>query len=97
MRLKQDFYSLAEAKAKFSKVVDDALSKDIIITRNGKPAVVIISYEKYTKIMDFVDKVWELYLLDLGDPSLFKELKLQEIFEFEEIEDSEEQTKEEEV
>ncbi|MFN3329046.1 MAG: type II toxin-antitoxin system Phd/YefM family antitoxin, partial [Fervidobacterium pennivorans] len=51
MRVKQDFYSLAEAKAKFSKVVDDALSKDIIITRNGKPAVVIISYEKYTKIM----------------------------------------------
>jgi hypothetical protein len=47
--------------------------------------------------MDFVDKVWELYLLDLGDPSLFKELKLEEIFEFEEIEDSEEQQKEEEV
>ncbi|WP_448378968.1 type II toxin-antitoxin system Phd/YefM family antitoxin [Fervidobacterium sp.] len=97
MRVKQDFYSLAEAKAKFSKVVEDALSKDIIITRNGKPAVVVVSYDKYTKIMDFVDKVWELYLLDLGDPSLFKELKLEEIFEIEEIEDTEAHQKEEEV
>ncbi|AMW32256.1 prevent-host-death family protein [Fervidobacterium changbaicum] len=89
MRVKQDFYSLAEAKAKFSKVVDDAFSKDIIVTKNGKPAVVVMSYEKYAKILDFIDKVWDLYLLDLGDPSLFKELRLEEIFEIEENENSE--------
>ncbi|MGQ9856473.1 MAG: type II toxin-antitoxin system Phd/YefM family antitoxin [Fervidobacterium sp.] len=83
MRTKQEFLSLAEAKAKFSKVVDDSMNSDIIVTKNGKPASVVMSFDKYKKIMEFMERVWELYLLDLGDPSLFKDLKLEEIFESE--------------
>ncbi len=90
MRIKQEFYSLAEAKAKFSQVVEDSLSKDIVVTKNGKPVAAVISYEKYTKILDFIDRVWELYLLDLGDLSLFKDLKLEKVFEFEDSEGPEE-------
>ncbi|WP_448375699.1 type II toxin-antitoxin system Phd/YefM family antitoxin [Fervidobacterium sp.] len=90
MRIKQEFHSLAEAKAKFSQVVEEALSKDIIVTKNGKPVATVMSFEKYSKILDFIDRVWELYLLDLGDPSLFKDLKLEELFEFEDSENSKE-------
>ncbi len=64
------FKSLADAKAKFSKVVEDSKEKDIVITKNGVPAAVLISYEKYTKIMKFIDEVRDIYLLDIGDPSL---------------------------
>ncbi|MFN3691367.1 MAG: type II toxin-antitoxin system Phd/YefM family antitoxin [Fervidobacterium sp.] len=75
------FYSLADAKAKFSKVVDDSRSFDIVVTKNGEPACVVINYEKYAKLMDFIERVWELYLLDVGDPSLFNELKMDDLFE----------------
>ncbi|HOJ94103.1 MAG TPA: type II toxin-antitoxin system Phd/YefM family antitoxin [Fervidobacterium nodosum] len=81
MRFKTDFYSLADAKAKFSEVVEISENVDVIITKNGKPAAVIINYDKYNKILDFIDKVWDLYLLDLGDPSVFKDLKLEDIFD----------------
>ncbi len=64
------FRSLADAKAKFSKVVEESKTWDIIITKNGVPVVVIMDYEKYVKIMKFVDEVRDLYLLDLGDPSV---------------------------
>ena len=41
-------WQLQEAKAKFSKVVSDACSGETqLVTRNGKPAVYIISAEKY--------------------------------------------------
>ncbi|ABS60031.1 type II toxin-antitoxin system Phd/YefM family antitoxin [Fervidobacterium nodosum] len=81
MRFKTDFYSLADAKAKFSEVVEISENVDVVITKNGKPAAVIINYEKYNKILDFIDKVWDLYLLDLGDPSVFKDIKLEDIFD----------------
>lgn len=81
MRFKTDFYSLADAKAKFSEVVEISENLDVVITKNGKPAAVIINYDKYNKILDFIDKVWDLYLLDVGDPSVFKDLKLEDIFD----------------
>ncbi|MCX7653142.1 MAG: type II toxin-antitoxin system Phd/YefM family antitoxin [Fervidobacterium sp.] len=80
MRQKVEFYSLADAKAKFSKVIEDSEGIDIVITKNGRPVSVIINYDKYNKILDFIDKVWELYLLDVGDPSLFKELNVDNLF-----------------
>ncbi|MGB9614268.1 MAG: type II toxin-antitoxin system Phd/YefM family antitoxin [Fervidobacterium sp.] len=81
MRPKQEFYSLADAKARFSEIVDKSEKIDVIITKNGKPTSVVIGYEKYNKILDFIDKVWDLYLLDLGDPSFFKDLKLEDLFD----------------
>jgi len=61
-------YSLAEAKARFSRVVEEAQSEDVVITRNGSPVVVIIDYEKYEKLSRFVEEVHDVFLLDIGDP-----------------------------
>ncbi|MBO8139840.1 MAG: type II toxin-antitoxin system Phd/YefM family antitoxin [Thermosipho sp. (in: Bacteria)] len=74
------FFSLAEAKAKFSKVIEESEKDDVVITKNGHPTSVIINYEKYLKILNFLDKVWDLYLLDVGDPSLFGKLNIKDIF-----------------
>ncbi len=73
------FSSLAEAKAKFSKMVDLTKEKDVVITRNGIPQAVLIDYERYKKLMKFYDEVRDLYLLEVGDPSSFKvEMELEE-------------------
>ncbi|HPV63385.1 MAG TPA: type II toxin-antitoxin system prevent-host-death family antitoxin, partial [Fervidobacterium sp.] len=44
MKRKTEFYSLADAKAKFSKVIEDSISEDIVITKNGKPVSVVMNY-----------------------------------------------------
>lgn len=80
MKRVQHFYSVAEAKAKLSEVIDQVDGGDVVITRNGKPVAVMLSYSLYERLMDFIDKVWDLYLLDVGDPSIFKDLKLDELF-----------------
>ncbi len=81
MKKKVVFYPVAEAKAKFSEVLDESEEKHVIVTKNGKPAVVIISYQQYEKMMEFIEKVWDLYLLEIGDPSVFKDLKLEDLFD----------------
>ncbi len=70
------FSNLADAKAKFSKIVEEAKEKDIIVTKNGVPAVVIVDFEKYTKIMKFLDEARDLYLLDFGDISSVKKIDI---------------------
>jgi len=70
------FSSLADAKAKFSKIVQEAKEKDIIVTKNGIPAVVVVDFEKYSKIMKFLDETRDLYLLDYGDVSNVKKIDI---------------------
>jgi prevent-host-death family protein len=42
-------YSVTEAKAKFSQVIDSVLQgEEVIVTKMGKPAVKISSYEPLT-------------------------------------------------
>lgn len=65
------FYSLADAKKEFSNVINQSRLKDIIITKNGKPVSVIVDYEKYTNMMEFVSKMYDLYLVDLGSKDEF--------------------------
>jgi len=43
-------------------------------------STVVMNYNTYSKIFEFMDKVWDLYLLDIGDPSLLSKLKLEDIF-----------------
>ncbi|PLV59988.1 type II toxin-antitoxin system Phd/YefM family antitoxin [Thermotoga sp. KOL6] len=74
------FYSLAEAKAKFSQVVEEAKKKDVVVTKNGVPAVVIIEYDKYRKLMEFLEEILDSYLLDIGNVEKYLELK--KYFEF---------------
>ena len=43
-------WSLAQAKARFSEVVDRALKQGPqAITRNGRPAVVVVAVEEWTR------------------------------------------------
>ncbi|HCZ07323.1 MAG TPA: type II toxin-antitoxin system Phd/YefM family antitoxin [Thermotogae bacterium] len=63
------FYSLAEAKAKFSQVVEEASDSDVVVTKNGILVVVIVDYSKYLEMSRFLEDVHDVFLLDMGDPS----------------------------
>jgi prevent-host-death family protein len=44
-------WQLQEAKARFSEVVEQALTGEVqIVTRRGRPAVVVIPYEEYERM-----------------------------------------------
>ncbi len=70
------FYHVAGAKANLSKVLDELVDHDVIITKNGTPKAVLMDYERYTKLMKFYDEVRDLYLLEIGDPSLFPDVDI---------------------
>ncbi|HDM70772.1 MAG TPA: type II toxin-antitoxin system Phd/YefM family antitoxin [Thermotogales bacterium] len=61
------FYSVANAKRDFTKILKETKDEDIVITRNGKPFAVMISFPKYVKMMDFLSRTFELYLMDVGE------------------------------
>lgn len=81
MRGQLEFFSLAGAKAKFSEVLKKARKTDVVITKNGVPHAVLIDYERYRKIMNFLDQVYDLYLLEVGDPSLHGEMSQKELLQ----------------
>lgn len=80
MRNQIEFFNLADAKAKLSEVLKRTQERDIVITKNGVPAAVLINYGRYRRIMNFLDQVYDLYLLEVGDPSLHAELSQKELF-----------------
>ncbi len=47
--MKTTTVSVAEGKKRFSRLIEDALTKkeEIIVTKRGKPVVVITPYEEY--------------------------------------------------
>jgi prevent-host-death family protein len=47
---------LAEVKAKFSQLVDQVAKRDeqIVITRNGRPAAVLVSADEYESLCETV-------------------------------------------
>jgi prevent-host-death family protein len=69
------FFSLAEAKAHFSKVIDDCEKADIIITKNGLPKAVVMDYDKYVLLNRFLERVHDLYLMDAGDEAMDVEIE----------------------
>lgn len=68
------FYSLAQAKAKLSEVVKKTLQNDVLITKNGTPCAVLMNYERYKRMTKLLDDLYDLYLLEIGDPSKFSQL-----------------------
>ena len=64
------FYSIADAKAHFSQVVDESHSTDVIITKNGVPTSVVIDYKKYIAINRFIEQTRDLYLMDVGEETV---------------------------
>ena len=61
--------SLSEAKMKLSSLVDrvNNLDEEIIITKNGKPAAVMVSPDEY--------EGWKETILINSDPDFIKEIK----------------------
>jgi len=61
--------SLSEAKMKFSSIVDMVSSTDeeIVITKNGRPAAIIISPDEYESIKETANI--------LSDAALMKEIR----------------------
>jgi prevent-host-death family protein len=61
--------ALAEAKAKLSRLIDEIDSRDeeLIITRNGKVAAVMISGDQF--------EGWKETLAIQSDPALMKEIR----------------------
>ena len=68
MRLRDlRFYSVANAKKDFTRILKELKDGDVVITKNGKPFAVMVDFSKYVRIMDFLFKTYELYLMDLGE------------------------------
>ena len=49
-----------EAKQNFGELMDSALTEPVTITRNGKPAAVMISVADFKRMLAFEDLVWAL-------------------------------------
>jgi len=60
---------LSEAKAKLSSLLDSVEDRDeeIVITRNGRPAAVLVSPDEYES--------WKETLAVRSDPELMREIK----------------------
>lgn len=49
--MQANMWQLQEAKSKFSQLVENAISEaPQIVTKHGRKAVVVLSFEEYTKI-----------------------------------------------
>jgi prevent-host-death family protein len=55
-------WQLQEATARFSQVVERALSGEVqIVTRRGRQAVVVIPYEEYERLQGRTRSAWEIF------------------------------------
>jgi prevent-host-death family protein len=55
-------WQLQEAKARFSELVDQALAGDVqVVTRRGRPAVVVIPYEEYERLHAGTVSAWDMF------------------------------------
>lgn len=61
--------SVSEAKMKLSSLVDavSTVDEEVVITRNGRPAAVLVSPDEYDS--------WKETLAVRSDPDLMKEIK----------------------
>jgi prevent-host-death family protein len=61
--------SLSEAKIKLSSLVDkvNSMDKEIVITKNGRPAAVLVSPDEF--------EGWKETILVRSDPNFLKEIR----------------------
>lgn len=67
-------FSLSEAKTQFPKIIKGAEKRDeeIVVTRNGKPAAVILNYNEFLRIQQTLEV--------LSDPQLTSQIKKSRLF-----------------
>jgi len=65
---------ISEVKAKLPELVNrvEELEEEIIVTRNGKPAAMLISYADYERLKETLDV--------LSDPDLVRQIRTSEAF-----------------
>ena len=55
-------WQLQEAKARFSQVVERALTGEVqVVTRRGIPAVVVIPYAEYERLQAGTASAWDIF------------------------------------
>ena len=67
-------WQLQEAKARFSQLVERALAGEVqVVTRRGRPAVVVIPYEEYERMQAGTTSAWDIFKTapHLDDEDLF--------------------------
>ena len=72
---KLSFYSVAEAKAELSKLISQLNDSDAVITKNGIPVASVMKYDRYVEMVDFLEKVKDIYLLDVGSSTIEDPIK----------------------
>ena len=65
---------ISEVKARLPELVSDVQERDheIVVTRNGKPAAVLINYTEYERIKETLDV--------LSDPDLLRQIERSRAF-----------------
>ena len=69
MQVMTEYRSLAHTKAHLSEIIDEveATQEHVVITRRGKPAVLLLGMDEYESIMETLDA--------LATPGLVEDLK----------------------
>ncbi len=65
---------ISEVKARLPELISDVLNRadEVVVTRNGKPAAVLVSYSKYERLKETLDV--------LGDRDLLQQIKRSQEF-----------------
>ena len=65
---------ISEVKARLPELVSDVLERDdeVVVTRNGRPAAVLINYMEYERIKETLDV--------LSDPDLLRQIERSRAF-----------------
>jgi prevent-host-death family protein len=50
--------SASDVKQKFGKYIDDARLAPVVINKNGKPCIVMISFERFEELQAMEDAYW---------------------------------------
>ena len=56
--------AVSKAREKMAEVIELAGTEAVILERHGKPAAVVISYERYDELMDALETLEDLAAID---------------------------------
>jgi prevent-host-death family protein len=52
-------YTIAEARARLSELLDESADNEVFIARHGKPLAALISVERYDALLDTLEALEE--------------------------------------
>ena len=51
-------FAATEAKQKFGEIMDAAQKAPVVVTKSGRPHVVMLSVEAYNRLQEYEDQYW---------------------------------------